>query len=296
MTRRRSLSDEERALWTGFARSIKPIHRTRKQSAESAEAIEVGNRSVTASTPRAVPRRVAAEPALPEKIAATGAARPAAEKTSGSRPRADRGSARSARLHANPGTRRIVALSAPRPVRRRKDRARGHRQRGGQRSRLARRRTERGVLKRQVPIWFHCPNFGPSSSALRTLILAMAGRAHFMSGYGARAKALLTLTIGISQQKQKTATEICEHRSLVGVTAPCPIPPIPSQSPPTRGDDRRQTSFCSSREVDGDHPRNQSRAAGSDISPRLTPANTISYRINRLRSAFLARSPTCFCT
>ena len=41
MTRRRSLSDEERALWTGIVRSIKPLQRARKESAGPAKAIEV---------------------------------------------------------------------------------------------------------------------------------------------------------------------------------------------------------------------------------------------------------------
>ena len=69
MTRRRSLSDEERALWTGIARSIKPLHRARKESAEPAEAIEAGNSSETVPTPRARTRRVATAPAAPEKDA-----------------------------------------------------------------------------------------------------------------------------------------------------------------------------------------------------------------------------------
>ena len=34
MTRRRSLSDEERELWTGFARTIKPLPDAKKATAE----------------------------------------------------------------------------------------------------------------------------------------------------------------------------------------------------------------------------------------------------------------------
>lgn len=59
MTRRRSLSDEEHALWTGIARSIKPLHRGRKESAEPAKAIEVGNSDEAVSTSRAATRQVA---------------------------------------------------------------------------------------------------------------------------------------------------------------------------------------------------------------------------------------------
>jgi DNA-nicking Smr family endonuclease len=37
MTRRRSLTDEENALWTGFVRSIRPLHRARNAGAPPAE-------------------------------------------------------------------------------------------------------------------------------------------------------------------------------------------------------------------------------------------------------------------
>ncbi len=69
MTRRRSLSDEEHALWTGIARSIKPLHRARKQSAEPAKTIEGGNNRETAPVQHALTRRIATTPAAPEKDA-----------------------------------------------------------------------------------------------------------------------------------------------------------------------------------------------------------------------------------
>jgi DNA-nicking Smr family endonuclease len=69
MTRRRSLSDEERALWTGIVRSIKPMHRALKEPAAPEDAIEAGNSSETVPTPRARTRRVATVPAAPEKNA-----------------------------------------------------------------------------------------------------------------------------------------------------------------------------------------------------------------------------------
>ena len=37
MSRRRPLSDEERALWTGFARSIEPLHRPSKRTEPSTD-------------------------------------------------------------------------------------------------------------------------------------------------------------------------------------------------------------------------------------------------------------------
>ncbi len=68
MTRRRSLSDEEHALWTGIARSIKPLHRARNKPAEPVNAIEAGNSSEIVPSP-AVTRRVATTPAAAEKAA-----------------------------------------------------------------------------------------------------------------------------------------------------------------------------------------------------------------------------------
>ena len=36
MTRRRQLSDEEQALWSGFVRSIKPLHRAKNAAKPTA--------------------------------------------------------------------------------------------------------------------------------------------------------------------------------------------------------------------------------------------------------------------
>jgi DNA-nicking Smr family endonuclease len=45
MSRRRSLSDEERALWTGIARSIKPLHPARRAAAETSDLAPSGRHS-----------------------------------------------------------------------------------------------------------------------------------------------------------------------------------------------------------------------------------------------------------
>jgi DNA-nicking Smr family endonuclease len=58
MSRRRRLSDEEHALWSGYARSIKPLRKT--AAAETDDAV----RDEARAPPRAV---VSAEPAVPTK-------------------------------------------------------------------------------------------------------------------------------------------------------------------------------------------------------------------------------------
>lgn len=50
MNRRRELSDEERALWSGFARSIKPLRALREPDAAAARAEKPAPRSVKAVT------------------------------------------------------------------------------------------------------------------------------------------------------------------------------------------------------------------------------------------------------
>jgi DNA-nicking Smr family endonuclease len=69
MTRRRSLSDEERELWSGVARSIKPMHRTRKLSAAPAASDKIAHSSESTATPRAATRQAAAPSAAPKKNA-----------------------------------------------------------------------------------------------------------------------------------------------------------------------------------------------------------------------------------
>jgi DNA-nicking Smr family endonuclease len=162
MTRRRSLSDEERALWTGFARSIKPIHRTRKEFAEPAEAIEVGNSSETVPTRRAVPRRIAAEPAVPERDAP-----PLAPLGRRLKKRVARGREPiEARLDLHGFTQTQAHAELLRFLRRAQsdgvrialvvtgkgtEKGTGHHESA----------PVRGVLKRQVPMWLSLPEFRP---------------------------------------------------------------------------------------------------------------------------------------
>jgi DNA-nicking Smr family endonuclease len=54
MTRRRQLSDEERALWTGFARSIAPLRQSGVSAKPSAEA-SAKSSATSSATPSATP-------------------------------------------------------------------------------------------------------------------------------------------------------------------------------------------------------------------------------------------------
>ena len=78
MSRRRHLTDEERALWTGFARSIKPLDR-----AQAPPALETAAAESTASKPAAA-KLAAANSAASKPAAAEPATRndlPRAEKS-----------------------------------------------------------------------------------------------------------------------------------------------------------------------------------------------------------------------
>ena len=213
MTRRRPLSDEERALWTGFARSIKPL--TVARTKRTAEPPASGRRS-EARASAARRRRVQRRTSTAEKAAAARAARPAAQETRGPRTRANRCPARSARLHANAGACGAVALSAACAGRRRQDRARRHRQRNGQGADRPEARWSGACSSGRCRSGFRCRSFGLSSSASRMRISVMAGRAHCMSGCGARARAVvLTLTIGISERIQKPPRKSAKIALLV---------------------------------------------------------------------------------
>ena len=57
MSRRRRLSDEERALWTGFARSIKPLDRVREPAEPAERSADNDDKPAPAPTQRAAPRQ-----------------------------------------------------------------------------------------------------------------------------------------------------------------------------------------------------------------------------------------------
>lgn len=71
MSRRRQLSAEERALWSGFARSITPLPRQRgspRDASPSAPAFAAGGEASSASTVRAAAKRDARSGAKPPAL------------------------------------------------------------------------------------------------------------------------------------------------------------------------------------------------------------------------------------
>jgi len=164
MSRRRHLTDEERALWTGFARSIKPL-----DHAQAPPALETAAAESIASKP------VAAKPAAAKSVAAKPAARtdlPLAEKSPPLAPLGRRLRRRVARgrepidgridLHGHTQAKAHAALlrflrgaqaDGARVVLVVTGKGTGR----GDRDAAA----ERGVLKRQVPMWLAQAEFRP---------------------------------------------------------------------------------------------------------------------------------------
>jgi DNA-nicking Smr family endonuclease len=169
MSRRRHLTDEERALWTGFARSIKPLDR-----AQAPPALETAAAESTASKPAAA-KLAAANSAASKPAAAEPAARddlPRAEKSPPLAPLGRRLRRRVARgrepidgridLHGHTqakahaallrflrgaqadGAKMVLVVTG-------KGTGRGDRDAPA----------ERGVLKRQVPMWLAQAEFRP---------------------------------------------------------------------------------------------------------------------------------------
>lgn len=154
MSRRRSLSEEERALWTGVARSIKPLHPLR-QPAEPSAGADIGGE--TAPVPLSRPAR--REPPPRKNVP------PLAPLGRRLRQRVARGREPiDARLDLHGLTQVEAHAELLRFLRRAQaDGAKvalivtgkGTR-RGGNAA-----ATERGVLKRQVPMWLALPEFRP---------------------------------------------------------------------------------------------------------------------------------------
>lgn len=161
MTRRRQLSEEEEALWRGFARSIKPLRRLRDAAPERAP-------DPTAANERKPPAAVGPSGARPRAKASAETLRP---KTPPLAPWDRRLKQRVARgrepidaridLHGYTQARAHAALAAFLQRAQRdgarlalvvtgKGTVRGEQHDAG-----------RGVLKRQVPIWLSLPEFRP---------------------------------------------------------------------------------------------------------------------------------------
>jgi DNA-nicking Smr family endonuclease len=161
MSRRRELSDEEHDLWSGVARSITPLRRPGRAAARSEKSDEPVAEKAPARTPGRLDRLRALIPKLPEP------AKPPALAPLGRRlkQRVARGrDPIDARIDLHGHTQKQAHAALFRFLQRAqadgarivlvvtgKGGGRGERGPGG----------ERGVLKRQVPMWLSLPEFRP---------------------------------------------------------------------------------------------------------------------------------------
>lgn len=151
MSRRRQLSDEENALWTGFARSIKPL---RPGKAIAKPVAEAGEKAAAAL--RAAPPHVSPPPAKSPALAPFD--RRLKQRVARGRDAID------ARIDLHGQTQSEAHAALLRFLRRAQ--ADGARivlvvtgKGAGKDGRDA--RSERGVLRRQVPMWLALPEFRP---------------------------------------------------------------------------------------------------------------------------------------
>jgi DNA-nicking Smr family endonuclease len=175
MSRRRHLTEEERALWSGFARSIKPLDHAQEPSALAATAISAGGETAPVAAKPATTKSAAAKSAAAKSAAAKPVARdnlPRAEKSPPLAPLGRRLRRRVARgrepiddridLHGHTQTKAHAALlrflrgaqaDGARVVLVVTGKGTGRGDRDAA--------TERGVLKRQVPMWLAQAEFRP---------------------------------------------------------------------------------------------------------------------------------------
>jgi DNA-nicking Smr family endonuclease len=154
MSRRRHLSDEERALWSGFVRSISPL-RPSKERTTSAAASDEPTPVPAPAQPRDAARR-ATPPVKTLPLAPLG--RRLKQRVKRGRERID------ARIDLHGLTQREAHAALLRFLKRAQaDGARialvvtGKGAGGGERDASV----ERGVLRRQVPLWLSLPEFRP---------------------------------------------------------------------------------------------------------------------------------------
>jgi DNA-nicking Smr family endonuclease len=169
MSRRRSLSDEERALWTGIARSIKPLRRARRtaETSDPAPPDKHSAKSVGKSADKQPSKNELLAPrprtTTPDEIRAEKKAPPLAPLDRKLKRRVARGREPiDARLdlHGFTQTQAHMALLAF-LQRAQADGVRIALVVTGKGTRKADESHERGVLKRQVPQWLSLPQFRP---------------------------------------------------------------------------------------------------------------------------------------
>jgi DNA-nicking Smr family endonuclease len=162
MSRRRQLSDEDQALWAGFARSITPLRQSRKTAEPAAKATSHSAATPAVAPPNAKPhpiaRRVAPPPAASPPLAPLG--RRLKQRVARGREPID------ARIDLHGMTQRQAHAALLRFLHRAQ--ADGAKtalvvtgKGSGKDSSIAEHAGEsgRGVLRRQVPLWLALPEF-----------------------------------------------------------------------------------------------------------------------------------------
>ena len=270
VSRRRRLSDEEEALWTGVARSITPLRqtKTRPKPPDHASAVVA---PAAVSKPRPV-RGVTPGAERPEthrrrwrrSIAASNSALQAAERQSmrGSIFTASRKRTRMRRFCVSCGARRRLAprssLSSP-------ERARYDGRRGAA---IMPKAASRACSGAKSLCGFRSRSFGRWSSVWKMPTLRTAARERFTCGYGASGNPALTLPIAKAdlapfywRKKVFFDGNNCRH-----VGDQSERHPVNAQGDPFVGPRRnaRSAGAGPSRTVDEYHPRAGSRAAGTD--------------------------------
>jgi DNA-nicking Smr family endonuclease len=149
MIRRRQLSDEEQALWSGFARSITPLRQTKNAAKPIASADKAAPESVKAPSVRSQPQPAKSPPLAPlqrrlKQRVARGRESIDARIDLHGMTQAQAHTALFAFLQRSQadGARMVLVVTGKGSDRGESDRA-----------------APRGVLKRQVPLWLSLPEF-----------------------------------------------------------------------------------------------------------------------------------------
>jgi DNA-nicking Smr family endonuclease len=165
MSRRRQLSDDEEALWSGFARSIKPLRPSRKSAKPAGTAVEKPSAAPAAVADRpspVQPRRMTLRDAAPAAPSLAPLDRRFKQRVARGREPIDE------RIDLHGMTQSQAHAALLRFLRRAQ--AAGARtvlvvtgKGSGKTSDLGARdaASERGVLRRQVPLWLALPEFRP---------------------------------------------------------------------------------------------------------------------------------------
>jgi DNA-nicking Smr family endonuclease len=149
MSRRRQLSDEERALWSGLARSITPLRRAAPSAKPSAASDKLGSIKLREPAPPAKPRPMLVPPLAPldrrlkQRVARGREPIDARIDLHGMTQQRAHSALFAFLRHAQADGARIVLVVTG------KGESRGERDPA----------SERGILKRQVPVWLSLPEF-----------------------------------------------------------------------------------------------------------------------------------------